>query len=208
MQFIEPRFNMKKAEAKNNWKGLVLSMTQIACIKNAEGASDPMQGKGTWARWISEIRITWFLVLILTAAPAVLFGTAIVSAIVLVGAVVLGIPTALAAFLATKDKGFCARLCRRVVVMIVVSILTIAVAFRTDKPDPNMASPITKAIEDFKHEFGVYPDALAALCPKHMSSLPEVRGALIHPEVLYRVIDGIPYLIIPSASGDLFSDYE
>ncbi len=183
-------------------------MTQIPYVKDVVGPSDPMQDKGTWARWISGIRITWFFVLLFTAAPAVLFGTAIVSAMVLIGAVVLGIPTALVAFLTIKDKGFCARLCRRVVVMIVVSILTIAVVFQTDKLTPNMAAPITKAIENFQQEFGVYPDTLAALSPKYMSSLPAVRVALIQPEVAYRVTDGIPYLAIPSASGDLFSNYE
>ncbi|MBT8768719.1 hypothetical protein [Metapseudomonas boanensis] len=161
-----------------------------------------------WEAWVSEIRITWVLVLLLTVVPAVLFGTAILSMMVLIGVVLLGIPTALAAFLVIKDKAWCARLCRRVVVMMVVSALAVVAVLKTDKLTPGMASPIAKAIEDFKQENGGYPETLAALSPKHLPRLPAVRIAVFQPEVIYRVREGRPYLAVPSAAGDSFSKYE
>ncbi|WP_341303201.1 hypothetical protein [Pseudomonas sp. TMP25] len=183
-------------------------MEQTISVKRPEGASDPVLDESAWERWASEIRITWAVVLLLTSIPAVLFGTTILSMMLLISVVLLGIPTALLAFLVIKDKMWCARLSRRLVVMVVVSALGVVVVLQTDKLTPGMASPIAKAIEDFKQEVGGYPPTLAALSPKHLPRLPAVRAAVIQPEVVYRLNDGRPYLAVPSAAGDAFSKYE
>lgn len=162
----------------------------------------------SWEYWVSEIRITWILVILLTVVPAVLFGTAIISMMTLIGVALLGIPTALAAFLFITDRAWCARLCRRVVVMMIVSVLAVVGVLITDKFTPGMASPIAKAIEDFKRENGSYPETLADLSPEHLPRLPAVRIAVFQPEVIYRVRKGRPYLAVPSAVGDAFSKYE
>lgn len=164
--------------------------------------------KNLWQPWVSEIRITWVLVLLLTVVPAVLFGTAILSMMVLIGVVLLGIPTALVAVIVIKDKSWCARLSRRVVVVVVVSALAVVAVLQTDKLTPIMASPIAKAIEDYKQEVGGYPETLAALTPKQLPRLPAVRFAVIQPDVVYRVSDERPYLAVPSAAGDAFSKYK
>ncbi len=183
-------------------------MEQNVRVKHSKVSSDLVLDKSAWKRWVIDIRITWILVLLLTVVPAVLFGTASLSMIALIGTVLLGIPTALIACLVIKDKVWCARLCRRVVVMVMISALTVVVVLQTDKFTPDMASPIAKAIEGFKLEAGVYPDTLAALSPKHLPRIPAVRVSVIQPEVLYRVNEGRPYLAVPSTAGDAFSKYE
>lgn len=183
-------------------------MEQTVSGKHSKVSSDLVLDKGAWKRWVIEIRVTWILVLLLTVLPSVLLGTAILSVMVLIGAVLLGIPAALIACLIIKDKICCARLCRRVVVMVMIPALTVIAVFYTDKFTPDMASPIAKAIEEFKLEAGVYPDTLAALSPKHLAKLPAVRISVIQPEVLYQVNDGRPYLAVPSTAGDAFSKYE
>ncbi len=127
---------------------------------------------------------------------------------VLLGSVLLGAPTALVALLVIKDTAWRARLCRRVVVLVAVSAMAVAVIKQTDKLTPSMAAPIAKAIEDFKQETGAYPDTLVALSPKYLPDLPAVRVAVIQPEVIYRVKEGLPYLAVPSALGDAFSKFE
>lgn len=164
--------------------------------------------KGLWHYWVREIRFTWILVGFLSVLPAALYGTAFLSMMMLLGSALLGVPTALLAFLVIKDKSWCARLSRRVAVMVAVSALAVAVVLQTDKLTPSMASPIAKAVEDYKQETGGYPETLAALQPKHLPRLPAVRIAIIQPEVLYRMKDGHPYLVVPSATGDAFSKYK
>lgn len=143
--------------------------------------------------------------LLLTVTPAALFGPAFLPMLVLIGAILRGIPTALIAFLEVKDKANRQRLCRRVAVMVVVSGLTVEVVSHTDKHTPVMASPIAKAIEDYKQQTGAYPETLADLIPNHLPSLPDVRVSAVQPEVVYLVKDGNPYLAMPSATGDAFA---
>ena len=168
----------------------------------------PVKEKGIWKRWVSDLRVTWIWGLLLTVVPAALFGSALLPMMVLIGAVLLGIPTALITFLVVKDKANRLRLCRKLAVMFVVSGLSVVVVSQTDKQTPRMASPIAKAIEDFKQQTGAYPETLADLIPRHLPSLPDVRISAVQPEVIYRVKDGSPYLAVPSATGDAFAVYE
>lgn len=129
-----------------------------------------------WKRCVSDLRITWIVVLLLSVLPGVLYGTGILSMLVLLGAVLLGLPTALLAQLLSCDIEWRARIWRRAAVLVVVPTLTIAVIFHTDKLAPEMADPIAKAIESFKQETGSYPGSLATLSPKYLPSVPAVRG--------------------------------
>lgn len=161
-----------------------------------------------WKRWISDLRFTWIAVLLLSVLPGVIYGTGIFSIMVLSGAVLLGLPTALLAQFLSSDIDWSARLWRRVAVLVAVPILALAAIFQTDKLAPEMAAPIAKAIESFKQETGYYPDSLATLSPKYLPSIPAVRVAVFQPEVIYRLSEGRPYLAVPSAAGDAFSIYE
>ncbi len=160
-----------------------------------------------WKRCVSDLRITWIVVLLLSVLPGVLYGTGILSMLVLLGAVLLGLPTALLAQLLSCDIEWRARIWRRAAVLVVVPTLTIAVIFHTDKLAPEMADPIAKAIESFKQETGSYPGSLATLSPKYLPSVPAVRVAVFQPGVICRVREGRPYLAVPSAAGDAFSVY-
>ncbi len=164
--------------------------------------------KTAWKCWVSEIRFTWALVFLLICIPALLYGTTISSMIMLIGVVLLGVPTALLGFIIIKDKPWCFRLARRMAVMVAVPALTLEVSLNTDRLTPVMASPIAKAIESFKQENGSYPKTLASLSPTYLPSLPAVRASVIQPEVIYRLDGGRPYLVVPSAAGDAFSKYE
>lgn len=46
------------------------------------------------------------------------------------------------------------------------------------------------------------------LIPKQLEKIPNVRFSLFEPPIIYRISDGIPYLAIPSAMGDMFSQFE
>lgn len=161
-----------------------------------------------WKRWVSELRYTWIVVLLLSVLPGVLYGAAIISMMLLIGAVLIGLPTALVAQLISTNTERRARMLRRVAVLVAVPALTIAVIFQTDKLAPEMAAPIAKAIESFKQETGSYPESLASLSPKYLVSVPAIRVAVFQPEIIYRVKEERPYLAVPSAAGDAFSIYE
>lgn len=161
-----------------------------------------------WTCWFYEIRFTWLLIVFMAVFPAVIFGTAFPAMIVLMGSVILGVPTVLAAVLLIKKSAWRTHMIRRVVVMVVIAALTAGAVLQADKLTPTMATPIAKAIESYKQEAGSYPESLAALTPKHLSKLPLVRVALIQPEIVYRLKGGHPYLAVPSAAGDAFSIYE
>jgi hypothetical protein len=56
-----------------------------------------------WKRWVSDLRFTWIAVLLLSVLPGVLYGTGILSILVLSGAVLLGFQIALLAQLLSGD---------------------------------------------------------------------------------------------------------
>lgn len=182
-------------------------MEQVVKSDHEKGEGSEMDNS-SWNHWVCEMRFTWILIGVMTILPAVFFGTAFPAMILLTGSLLLGVPTALAAFLLIKNTVLRARMYRRVVVMVGVAALTVVAVLQTDKLTPAMASPIAKAIEDYKQDVGSYPETLAALNPKYLTRLPVVRVAVIQPEVLYRLKDGRPYLAVPSAAGDAFSIYE
>ncbi len=173
------------------------------------GASSIDSAKGSiWTRWVSEIPYTWSLVMLVVTVPAVIFGASVQSVMLLMATVVFGLPTALAAFFLIKDRSWCFRLWRRVVVMGAVSTVSLAVVMQTDKLTPALATPIVQAIEQYKKVTGTYPATLAELSPKYLEELPAVRAAISQPDISYMVRDGRPRLAIPSAAGDGFSNYE
>lgn len=161
-----------------------------------------------WTRWVSDLRFTWYAVLLLSILPTALYGATIFSMMLLLGGVILGFPAALASLLLSKETEWRARLFRRVVVLSAVPALMLAVIFQTDKLIPKMATPIAKAVESFKQETGAYPDSLAVLSPKYLPNPPKIRFSVFQPDVIYRVKEGHPYLAIPSAAGDAYSVYE
>lgn len=161
-----------------------------------------------WKNWVSDLRFTWSLVVLLSVLPGVLYGSVVISTMMLLGAVFLGLPIALFALLLSKDPEWRVGLCRRVAVLAVVPAMMVTVILQADKLTPEKAAPIAKAIESFKRETGSYPDSLAIISPKYLSTLPAVRVAVIQPEIIYRVREGSPYFAIPSAAGDAYSIYE
>ncbi len=172
----------------------------MATKPSAIGAS-----RGVYTRWVEELCLTWLGVLLLAVAPAVLFGSGVFSAGVLAVAVFIGFPSAVFGF-ATKrsaSRGF-----RRLAVMLVVPLLTLAYVSEVDQQIPQNSTPLTQAIESFKRETGDYPDSLEALIPKHLAELPEVRFSVFQPEITYRIRDGKSHLAIPSAMGDMFAQFE
>lgn len=161
-----------------------------------------------WQRWVKEIRFTGALVVLVVTVPAVIFGASALSLMVLLASVVFGLPTVLAAFLFTQDRVWRSRLCRRVVLMGAVSAVSLAVVMQTDKLTPSMATPIAKAIEQYKNDTGNYPATLAELSPRYLVKLPAVRVAIVQPDISYLVRDNRPRLAIPSVAGDGFANYE
>jgi hypothetical protein len=161
--------------------------------------------QGFWTLWVRELRFTWFWILFLTVIPSALYGAVIFSGMVLMVAVLIGVPSAVIAQFFAKDSknGW-----RRLVVMVLVPVLTIVFVFQVDRLIPENATPISKAIESFRLETGHYPDSLEMIIPKHLAKIPDVRLSFIQPQVTYRVTDGKPYLAIPSAAGDAFAIYE
>jgi len=158
-----------------------------------------------WTPWIRELRLTWFWTISLSVVPCLLYGSAIFSILVLMAAVLIGVPSAAIGQLRTKGskKGW-----RRLAIMVLVPALTLAFAIQVDKQIPVNATPITNALESFREETGHYPDSLEALAPKHLVNIPEVRFSLVQPQINYRVREGKPYLEIPSVAGDMFAMYE
>lgn len=161
-----------------------------------------------WTRWVSDLRVTWCVVLLVSVLSSVLYGTAFFSMLLLVGGVIIGFPSALASLLLSKDAALRARLFRRAVVLTAMPALMLSVIFQTDKLTPQMAAPIVEAVELFKQENGAYPDSLAVLRPNYLPGLPAVRLSVFQPEVSYRIKKGQPYLVVPSAAGDAFAIYE
>ena len=161
--------------------------------------------EGVFTLWVGELCFTWLGVLLLAVAPAVLFGSGVFSAGALAVAFFIGFPSAVFGF---ATKRFASRGFRRLVVMLVVPVLTLAYVAEADQRIPQNATPLTQAIESFQRETGDYPESLEALVPKYLAELPEVRFSVFQPVITYRVTDGKPYLAIPSAMGDMFAQFE
>ena len=154
---------------------------------------------------MGELRFTWLGVLLFAVAPAVFFGSGIFSVGVLAVAVLIVLPTAL---FGSVKKGLKSRGFRRLTVMLVVPVLTMAYVSVVDEQIPGNATPVAKAIEAFQRDTGHYPESLEALMPEHLAELPDVRFSVIQPLTNYRVTNGKPYLAIPSAMGDMFAEFE
>ena len=161
--------------------------------------------QGFWTPWVRELQLTWFWTISISVIPCLLYGSAIFSILVLMAAVLIGVPSAAIGQLLTKGSknGW-----RRLAIMVLVPALTIAYALQMDKQIPENATPITNALEAFQKETGHYPDTIGALAPKILANIPEVRFSLLQPQITYRVRDGKPYLTIPSVAGDMFAIYE
>ena len=173
------------------------------------GATEPLvtaTPQGLWTLWVKELRFTWIGIFFLTILPCVLYGAAIISMMVLMAAILIGVPSAAIGQFVAKGswkKGF-----RRLAIMVLLPILTIAYVVQIDEQIPENATPITNALELFRKEAGHYPDTLEALAPKHLATIPKVRFSLVQPQINYKVREGKPYLTIPSVAGDMFAIYE
>ena len=118
----------------------------------------------------------------------------------LIAAVLIGIPSALFGIANKQSRN---RGIRRLVILLAVPALTLAVVSHLDKHIPANATPLIIAIETFRHDTGHYPESLDKLIPKQLEKIPNVRFSLFEPPIIYRISDGIPYLAIPSAMGDI-----
>jgi len=172
----------------------------VALKPSVTGASE-----SAFTRWVIELGFTWFAVLLISVVPAALFGSAIFSVAILAVAALFGFPAALlgCATNGLKSRGF-----RRLAVMLVVPTLTLAYVSKVDEQMPENAMPITRAIESFRSDTRHYPESLDALIPKHLAALPDVRFSVVQPLITYRITNGKPHLAIPSAMGDMFSQFE
>lgn len=156
--------------------------------------------------WIQQLKFTWSWVLLLSAGPALAFGSAIFAMGVLMVAVLIGLPALVLSLMFAKGpqwKGL-----RRLTVMVLVPVLTLMYVFQVDAQIPSNAAPIANAIESYHVDTGQYPVSLDGLPPKYLSAIPDLRFSVIQPRITYRVTDGKPYLSIPSAAGDAFAQYE
>lgn len=160
---------------------------------------------GVFTLWVKELNLTWLCVVLLTIVPALLFGSGILSFVVLVADAVIGIPSV---FFWSAIKGFESRGFRRLAIILVVPALTLVYVSYVDEKIPENAMPVIQAIESFRLETGQYPGSLEALVPKHVAKFPNVRHSFIQPLITYRITDGKPYLAIPSAMGDMFAQFE
>lgn len=161
--------------------------------------------ESAFTRWVNELNVTWFVVLLISVVPAVFFGSAIFSVGILAVAVLFCFPATL---LGGDTNGSKNRRFRRLAIMLAVPALTLAYVFKIDEQIPENAMPIIRAIESFRRDTGHYPDSLDALIPKHLAELPDVRFSVFQPLFTYRIADGQPYLAIPSTMGDMFAQFE
>lgn len=161
--------------------------------------------ESAFTRWVNELNVTWFVVLLISVVPAVLFGSAIFSVGILAVAVLFGFPATLLGCATSGSKN---RRFRRLAIMLAVPAVTLAYASKIDEQIPANAMPIIRAIESFRRDTGHYPESLDALIPKHLAELPDVRFSVAQPLIIYRIADGQPYLAIPSTMGDMFAQYE
>jgi membrane-bound metal-dependent hydrolase YbcI (DUF457 family) len=161
--------------------------------------------KGAFVLWVKELRFTWFWMFVLTVIPSVLYGSSIISRLVLMAAVVIGIPSvAIARLIAKGTKNGL----RRLAVMLLMPLMALTYVSQVDQKIPKNATPITIALESFRLETGNYPDTLETLIPKHLAKMPTLRFSIVQPHVTYRVTNGKPYLSLPSAMGDMFAIFE
>ena len=86
--------------------------------------------------------------------------------------------------------------------------MTLVYVFAEDATIPGNADPIVKAIETYHNVEGAYPVDLQALRPHYLLEMPTLRRTVYQPPITYRVVDGKPYLRIPSANGDMFAIHE
>jgi membrane-bound metal-dependent hydrolase YbcI (DUF457 family) len=155
--------------------------------------------------WVHELRSTWLWTSLLSAGPALVYGTGFLSVGVLTVAVLIGIPSLAISRLFVKRSP--AKAWRRLAILVFVSVLTLVFDAQVDRQIPENALPIARAIESFRSETGRYPDSLEILIPKHLAQLPNLRFSLIQPRVTYLVTEGKALLAVPSSMGDAFARY-
>ncbi|PKM31587.1 MAG: hypothetical protein CVV07_00280 [Gammaproteobacteria bacterium HGW-Gammaproteobacteria-11] len=174
------------------------------------GSNDQLE-QGSDARavnkWGGEICYTWAVAILICVVPAVIYGASFPAGFLLLTVVIFGVPTGLGVLL-LKNKTWSSLLWRRLVVLGAVAIITNTAVSQTDKLTPGMATPIADAIAQYKTDTRKYPDALTVLRPIYLANMPAIRAALIQPAISYTVRDGRPRLVIPSAIGDAFANYE
>lgn len=161
--------------------------------------------KGIFTLWVTELGITWLTVSLLCVAPAILYGSAFFSVCILAGTVLIGVPSVLFGIAINRVKR---RALRCLAIMLSLPLLTLIYVSHVDQQIPKNASPLTQAIETFRNDTGHYPESLEALTPNYLQKLPNLRLSVFDPPINYRIKDGIPYLAIPSAMGDMFAQFE
>lgn len=154
---------------------------------------------------LKELGFAWLGVLLLSIASAILSGSAIFSVGALAAAVLIGVPATIFRLIRRDSKN---RILRRLAMILVLPMLTLAYVSHVDEQIPENATPLIEAIESFRLATGRYPESLEALIPKHLAQLPAVRFSVMQPQITYRVTDGKPYLAVPSAMGDMFAQFE
>ena len=159
-----------------------------------------------WNVWVGELRVTWIATLFFAVVPAFLYGAAIFAIGVLALSILVGsLRLILAVLIGDRnlDKGL-----RASFVAALVSSMTLVYVFAEDATIPGNADPIVKAIETYHNVEGAYPVDLQALSPHYLLEMPTLRRTVYQPPITYRVVDGKPYLRIPSANGDMFAIHE
>ena len=148
-----------------------------------------------------ELGFTWFSAFILCVLPCLIWGTAFFSAAVFFVSILIGLPALLLA--SDSDKAW-----RRLRIWLSMSFVTVFLMYAVGGRVQERAAPIATAIEAFKTEAGHYPESLDMLVPKYLEELPILRFSLVQPQILYGLMEGKPYLRIPTVSGDPFANHE
>ena len=178
---------------------------QIETVKLTLEPEELKTSHGFSKLWIWDLRSTWFLLLLVSIIPSLLFSSALLPVALLLFAVLLVAPaTALGGLF---GKGPKTKDLRQLAIMVLVPMLSLIYILKSDDQIATNAAPIVTAIESYRNENGQYPDTLEALAPKHLAKIPELNYLLVQPKVTYRVTDGKPYLAISAAAG-AFAHFE
>jgi membrane-bound metal-dependent hydrolase YbcI (DUF457 family) len=114
-------------------------------------APDPLvieAPQSTWAIWVQELQSAWLWMFFLSVVPGFLYGTGFFSMVALTVVVLIFAPFLAISQLRGKGSGEIGL--RRLVVMVLVPVLSMAYVFHIDKQIPDNATPITHAVESFR----------------------------------------------------------
>lgn len=186
-----------------------LSMKWIGRHRRVDDRRAPLPATGPrrlWAVWVRDLRFTWLWTLLLSAGPALLLGSGLLSIGVLAVAIGIGIPVL------AMSRPFTGRWpiegMRRLAVTVSMPGLALVYVFQADARIPVNATPIVPALDSFYRETGRYPDTMDEIVPAHLGAIPTLKASFVQPPVRYRMRDGQPRLTISSARGDAFAEYE